>query len=57
LIDFICLYIVVSNSTPEEFEYVDCPRIKDADEVRLLMGGVFDNVPEDYAFTKWLLDN
>jgi thymidylate synthase len=47
----------IINSTPEEFEYVDCPRIKDADEVRLLMGGVFDNVPEDYAFTKWLLDN
>jgi thymidylate synthase len=47
----------ILNSTPDEFEYVECPRIKNGDEVRFLMAGQFDNVPEDFLFTKWLLDN
>ena len=45
------------NSTVDEFEFIDCPQIKNADEVRFLIKGDFSNVPSDFAFTKWVLDN
>jgi thymidylate synthase len=39
------------------FEPVICPRMKNASEVNFLRAGDFTNVPDDFAFTQWLLNN
>jgi thymidylate synthase len=38
----------------DDYDYVDCPKILNADEVRFLLDGKFDCIPNDYKFTQWL---
>lgn len=34
-----------------------CPKIKSSEEVDFLIAGNFQNIPEDFEFSKWLKDN
>jgi thymidylate synthase len=40
-----------------EYTLIECPKISSAAEVAFMRAGNFESVPEDYLFTKWLLDN
>lgn len=40
-----------------QYELIDCPRISGPDEVKFLRALEFSNVPEGFAFTRWLVAN
>lgn len=52
--------IGVTEVTPlnetSPYTEVQCPRISGPEEVKYLRACKFDNVPDEFAFTKWLLD-
>lgn len=41
----------------DEFDEIECPRISGSEEVKFLRKLDFTDVPSEYKFTKWLLDN
>jgi thymidylate synthase len=39
-----------------EIEEVDCPKMSSAEEVRFLRKLDFSNVPDEFKFVKWLIE-
>lgn len=46
--------MVASMILNDDYEIVDCPKIKNKKEVDYLMKGEFHKIPKDFKFTKWL---
>ena len=40
----------------DEFEEIECPKISGPNEVKFLRELKFDDVPEYFKFTRWLLN-
>jgi thymidylate synthase len=47
-------YGMLAEILKGDYKHIDCPKILNADEVRFLRKLKFDNIPEDYKFTRWL---
>ena len=45
----------IVDSQIHDYVNIDCPQIKNGDEVRYLMAGKFDSCPTDFAFSRWLI--
>lgn len=46
--------MVATIIADDEYTEVECPKMSGPDEVRFLRNCNFENIPEEYKFTKWL---
>lgn len=50
----ISLKETVVHNNPSRFHKIDCPRINGRDEVEFLLNADFNEIPNDFKFSKWL---